>query len=226
MITIRVDQANRKLSASFAKLNKQQTCIAISRAINRSLTHGNAQFKKLIKKEYNIKNSDMNGAQIVKARSNYLSGDIRLSRKPIGLSHFNPRFDVQTAGSVKSLRVRSTKSGLVRSTVTRKGTAKKGVSIEIEKGKRIAIPYAFMIQGKNPVFARGKYENTGGKYSFLQRHKRVNSEGPDTPISRMVSTSIFGMSTNPQVDKEVKKDLTDFYSRRVSTEIANIISKM
>lgn len=222
---IKVDQANRELKGIFSSLNKTQIDNLIARAINRTLIHGNAKYKTLIRQNYNLKNADLKGARIAKAKATKLTGSLLLSKTPIGLSRFNPRFDLSSGGIVRSVKVRSTKNGLVQTVTNKRGKAKKGVSVEINKGKRVSIPYAFMIEGKNPVFARGSYERTGSGYSFLQRHKRVTKAGPDLPIERLVSTSVFGMASNPLVKIPIKQDITPFYKQRVQAEVNYALTK-
>jgi len=213
MITVNVDQACKDLKRFFANLSKQEIAKAQSAAINRTLIYGRSEIKKFIRGNYNIKSNELKSLFIKKASYNRLSGNITAPKKNISLSHFNPSFDFSSRGKISTIRITRTKNGLQKSTKSKRGSTGKGVSVEIKKGERVNLPYAFMIKDNNtmPVFARGKYK-TGGGYNFMHNKKRL-------PITKLLSTSIGAISTNNKMQRKLKADLTPEFRKRMIHEL-------
>ena len=227
MIQIRVDEANNKLKNAFADLSEEQTRQAIARAINRTLERGkNKYLKQAIRDEFVVTASDIStNLKIFTANKNNLQGTVNASRNPISITHFKPKFEYDSGSGKNVLSIIRKKGEVIKKETRRKGTAVKGVSIEIKPGKRQTLPFAFMIRGGNndnikPVFGRGKYQ--GG---FLQRHTRQNKSGSDTPIQKIFTSSISGMANNPDVKQKTMVDLTPEYEKRLLHEINFITRK-
>jgi hypothetical protein len=163
----------------------------------------------------------MRAIDIKRSTASTVTGDLRADRKPIPLDTFSPK--QQFSGSTLSI----TRRGAQKQTVlkrTRKTTTA-GVTIEVIKGKRELVPYAFMIPGgKARVFARGAYKQ-GTAHGFVQRQHRQESKGNDVPIKPLISLSVFGSVLNKSVQRHLQTTAKDFYPDRLVHEIEYIISK-
>ncbi|MBC7535191.1 MAG: hypothetical protein H7258_05815, partial [Ferruginibacter sp.] len=192
-------------------------------AINRTLTSGRVEGVKGIKNKYNIKRDILDTAfKIKKATSAVQIGEIKASSKAIGLSHFQPTFSFNKRSTTKY-----NKKG-VGSTRLHKGTSAQfgqGVTIEIIKGQKKTIPYAFMISGKMPVFARGKYESSGA-FAFIQRHKRAAVSGSDSPISSLTNISVYSSLVNNRVMPAVSIKINAKLQERMTHELTFRLSRM
>lgn len=220
---IRVDDTIKDFERKFDNLGKEQINKAAARAINRTLLKGRTEARKAVKAEYNIPQKNLDGIRNKNAFPSFLEGYITASAKPIPMDAFSPKFETG-GGSI---------------TVTRKGVQKtrdykrskknpgKGVSIEVKKGQRQIVPYAFMIKGAKPrVFARGQYKGGGSSFGFIQRHKRQNSSGSDTPIKPLISVTVHGAVINNRVRENIKKVIDDNFERNMEHEIKYLISRM
>lgn len=227
MITIKVDEVNKKLKDAFSPLSSEETNKAISRAINRTLERGrNKHLKNALMDQYVLTSPDVkNNLTIFRANKNNPEGTINASRSPISITHFKPRFEFNTNEGKGVLSIVRKKGQVIKTESSRKGMAKKGVSIEITKGDRTVLPFAFMIRGDGPkpVFARGEYK---GGFGFVQRHTRVNKTGPDTPIQKIFTASVSGMANNKDVKRRTMIDLTPEYEKRLLHEINFLTRKI
>lgn len=220
---INVDKTIRDLQKEFAHLSKEQMSKAAARAINRTLLKGRTEARKVVKMEYNIPQKNLSDIERKNAFPSFLEGYITASAKPIPMDAFSPRFET-SSGSI---------------TISRKGVQKtrdykrskknpgKGVSVEVKKGQRQVVPYAFMIRGAKPrVFARGKYKMGGGSFGFIQRNKRENRGGNDTPIKPLISVTVHGAVINDNVRQRIRKIVDDNFEKDMRHEIRYLISKM
>jgi len=90
---INVDEAIARITKNFAMLSKKEIANGISSAINRSITFGNAEGKRQIRKAYNIDQGTLNSSFATKrASTSLLIGEIKASSQPISLIHFQPTF--------------------------------------------------------------------------------------------------------------------------------------
>lgn len=223
MIMVNVDQAIKKLTKNFSALSEREIKSAIVSGINRSLQFGKTESGRQIKNSYNINTSVLSGGIIINsAKSSLMIGTIAASGKPIQLSHFQPTFSFNKKSTTKY-----SKSGVGKSSLLKSQSAayKKGVTVEIIKGKKSNIPYAFMIPGKRPVFARGAYK-TGGAYGFMRRHKRVNKTGSDTPVSPLITVTVHSSLTNKRVIPIVGDKINDKFSERMLHELTYRMNKI
>jgi hypothetical protein len=220
MIIVNVDQAIKDLKAAFSNLSKQEIEKAQAVAINRTLIFGRSEIKKFIKNSYNVKSADMKDLFINKAKPGRLTGSIGASNKNISLSHFNPRFDFTAAGKASTIRISRTKNGLVKSTKFKRGSAGKGVSVEIKKGSRVSLPYAFMVRNEStmPVFARGRYQS-GGSNDFIHGKNRL-------PITKLLSTSLGAIAIKEPIQARMQTNLTPYFKNRMIHEINYRLKKM
>lgn len=222
-VQINVDEAIARITKNFALLSKKEIAAGISAAINRSLTTGRAEGERQVRGNYNIKKDVLSEAfKIKKATSSLQIGEIKASTQAISLSHFSPSFSF-TRNSKTSYNKKGV--GVTRLLKKQSQEYNKGVTVEIIKGNRVSIPYAFMIAGKKPVFARGAYEK-GGKYGFIQRNKRVNKTGQDSPITSLVNISAYSSIVNDRVMPAVNVKIDAAFTKRLEAEFNYRLSRM
>lgn len=228
-IDLRVKSELYKLRDLSQKLSSREVSRATSAAINRSLSRSFTVIKSSIRQKYNISAYDLRDYRILKSTPQSLEGNLKVKRDPISLARFNPRFiSVSNSGNT-AISVRKSKDGLTKSSkLSKRKSPAKGVSIEIKKGKRMNIPYAFMIKNDSmkPVFARGEYMRGNGGYSFVKRRKRVTRKGSDLPISKLLSTSVYGSTTNPAIQSKVSVDVSAWYQKRLIQELTYRINRI
>lgn len=230
MVFINVQDANKKLEQAFAQLKPQQVATAMARAINRTLGKGRTTVKRNIKGKYNIKEPDMAQAlKVWNANKNHLQGSINASPKPISLSHFDPVVSFKSGGAkqVQLKRKKNKATGkyeIIGRSKKATGNDKLGASFSVIKGQTKNLPYAFIIKGSSnkPLFARGAY----GPGGFVQRHQRKNAKGSDTPLAKLLTTSVFASTQNEDVQKPTMVDLTADYEARLLHEINYLTSKI
>jgi hypothetical protein len=228
MITGQLSADLLKLYKLKKELSEKQLGRATAAAINRSLSHAVSTLKREIRHQYKAPTSTLNTFPLFKANSNKLEGFVKAKTHPLSLSHFDPRYEYGSGGSTFAIRVRTTKDGLTK-TIRKKqrGQPKKGVSIEIKKGQRITIPYAFMTGNdiQKPVFARGAYKQ-GGSYGLVRRNKRVNKKGMDLPIAKLLTVSVYGMAVNKSVSRNTQVDLSNYLMKRLEHEMRVRVNKI
>ncbi len=217
MIYIHTKDARKILTELGKGLSKKQLAQAQSRAINRSLEKARTEARRDVKKVYNIAQKDLKAIDIKRSTSLTLTGDLHANRKPIPLDTFSPK--QQFSGSTLSI----TRKGEQRRRILRRSrAATAGVSVEIIKGKREILPFAFLIPGGAPrVFARGEYKG-GTAHGLIVRKHRVIKTGNDTPVKPLISLSVFGGVLNDSVRKELIKTAQAFYPRRLEYELEAI----
>lgn len=228
MFSIKAQADLLKLHNLRRELSEKHLGRATSAAINRSLAYAVTTLKREIRHQYSVPTAALNALPLFKANPNKLEGYVKAKTHPLSLAHFNPRYEYSSGGNSFAVRVRTTRDGLTKTIKQKKrGTPKKGVSIEIKKGKRITLPFAFMT-GNNtekPVFARGAYKQ-GGSYGLVLRNKRVNKRGSDLPIAKILTVSVYGMAVNQSVTNNTQVNLSSFLMRRLEHEMRVRLSKI
>jgi len=222
-LQINVDEAIATITRNFALLSKKGIAAGTAAAINRSLTTGRAEGEKQIRSNYNIKKDVLSDAfKIKKATSLLQIGEIKASTQAISLSHFSPTFSF-----TRTSKTSYNKKGVAVTRILKRQSKDygKGVTVEIIKGHRVSVPYAFMIAGKKPVFARGAYEK-GGKYGFIKRNKRVNKTGQDSPITSLVNISAYSSIVNDRVMPGVNIKVSNAFTTRLEHELNYRLSRM
>lgn len=221
MIYIKTIDAQQALRRLGVELNKKELATAVVRAINRSLQKGRTIARTEVKKVYNISQKDLQGIDYRRANVSTLKGELIASKKPIPLDAFAPK--QLTASSTISI----SRKGSIR-TKTLKRVRKNfngGISIEVKRGERENIPYAFLIPGGAVrVFARGQYRD-GTQHGFVQRHHRVNKKGSDKPVKPLITVSELGSILNPGVMRNINKEIIKIYPDRLDHEIMFIVQK-
>lgn len=207
MITVRVDGAIKDLRRGFEFLSQSQVARASSQAINQTLLLGRTEARKAVKRVYNIPQRYLSGINIRKANINFLQGSVYASSKPIPMDAFAPKFEfIPASGTSGILSV--SRRGVLKQLAVSRTKGQVGVSIEVKKGDRQIIPYAFLIPGAKPrVFARGAYKAGNGEYGFLQRHTRLENDNGHDSVKPLISVTIFGAVVNPLVKRSIERKL-------------------
>lgn len=211
-ITIDVRGAIKELDhlakqASAEVLNK-----AVSRSINDTLKVQRTAIGRSVIRDYNIPKNYADTISVFTANKNTLTGYIKAGSKPISLANFKPQFI--GGGSLISNRLNK-KTKKLNQTV--RGTKKQSFGVSITIRKTSTIPYAFMIKGKFPVFARGGYKGSGS-FGFLNRSgpgSRINSKGMDTPIAKMISVTTRGAAFNKRTISGIKINTNKHFQDRL-----------
>ena len=223
MIKVNVEQATAYITKQFKNLDAKQITQATVRAINRSLQKGRTAARTEVKKVYNIPQKNLEGVKTIPANASTLTGAVAASTKPIPMDAFSPKFQTQTS----AIKISRKGIQVVKRLKGRRKNTQQGVSIEVMRGNRQVVPYAFMIAGAKPrVFARGKYRTGGGSFGFLQRNKRVNKSGSDTPIKPLVSTTIHSAVINDKVMHTINREVSPYYADRLQHELEQQVNKM
>jgi hypothetical protein len=220
---INVDEAIAKIKKNFEQLSEMETSAGIVSAINKTIQAGITEARRGIQGSYNIKIKDVQDAFATKyAKPSLQIGELSASPKSISLSHFQPTFSFN-----RHSKTSYSKNG-VGATRLLKGNAKafgQGVSFEVVKGQKKVLPYAFMIAGKMPIFARGAYTSKGN-YDFVLRHNRSKSIGNDTPITSMVTVSVYSAVVSKNVMPTVGTKMYNDFEKKLNHEFEWRLNKM
>lgn len=225
MIEINVKADVDKFRQFSKDLTDRQINIATSRAINRTLLQGRTVARDAVKRIYNIPQRYVGGININRSttaskRENYLTGSIYASTKPIPMDAFAPRFSFNRR-SVTSISRR----GVSKTKFTSRGNKNfgQGVSIEVIKGKREIVPFAFMLPSMSGrVFGRGMYK-TGNNFGFVRRNKRQEyiPTGNDS-VTPMLSVSVHAAVINKTAENNIKEKVVSVFPPNLSHEFQNI----
>lgn len=222
MIRVSVRRAVQTLRDAQEELSPRLFNQAVSRALNESILQGRTVGRSAVKEIYNIPQRYVGGINIRKATPITLTSKLYASTIPIPMDAFSPRF--KTASKSFTITRRGEQRTKERST-KRKGQAA-GVSIEVIKGKREVIPFAFMIEGGRPrVFARGKYR-TGSSYGFVQRNKRVNKSGSDIPVKPLLSVTVHAAVINKKSIAKINARVMQVFPASVERNISFMLSRI
>ena len=221
MIYIKTDSAVNALKRLNYELSERQIALACTRAINRSLEKGRTTARKEIKAVYNISQKNLSGIDYKRANTATLTGKLFASRKPIPIDAFSPKQET----SSQSIKISRKGQQKIKQFTQAKKNPVVGVSVEIKRGEREIIPYAFMIAGGAVrVFARGDYK-TGTSYGFVQRHERVSNDGNDVPIKPLITISEYGSILNHRVLSQIGRQVQEFYPDRLVHELSFLIDQ-
>ena len=171
---------------------------ALSRSFNEAILVGRTEARKAVKDIYNIPQRYLAGVNVYKSTPGNLTAKLYASKIPIPMDAFAPKF--QQRG--KSFTI--TRRGQQKVAALRRGiNSAIGVSIEVFKGKREIVPFAFMIEGGKPrVFARGAYKVSS--YGFVQRNKRENKKGNDVAVKPLLSVTVHAAVVNKKALDRVR----------------------
>lgn len=222
MIRVNVQRAIRVLQEEGERLGRRNLNKAISRALNESILAGRTQARSSVKSLYNIPQRYLGGINVIKSTSVSLVAKLYASSTPIPMDAFSPKFQTSTMSITISRRGEQRTRTRQRA---RKNIAA-GVSIEIRKGNKETIPYAFMIQGGKPrVFARGEYKN-GTSFGFVQRNKRVNKSGADIPVKPLLSVTVHAAVINQRSIGQIQQKVNAVFPVSIQRNIAYMLSSV
>lgn len=216
-VWINARPAIRAIADAREKLGEKNFNKAVSYSLNEAIMVGRTEARKAVKEVYNIPQRYVGGINIMKATPGSLFAKLYAPTTPIPMDAFSPKFKANN----KSITI--SRKGVQKTRAIKrikKGTV--GVSIEVLKGKREVVPYAFMIDGAKPrVFARGAYKS--GSYGFITRNKRVNSTGSDTPIKPLLSVTIHAAVINKKALAKVQVRINDTLPGALVRNIARLM---
>lgn len=219
MITVNVRTDTRQLSRGFACLTKKEVAKATSMAINKTLLKGRTVARTAVKQMYNIPQRYLQGIGVKRSNAVNLKGYIYASTKPIPMDAFSPRFQLITGGKVSGVQS-ITKRGSVRVKSVKRARQQGGVTIEVKRGEKQVVPYAFLLPNSKPrVFARGEYKSGNGSYGFVQRHKRSESDNGNDSVKPLLSVTVFGAVINPVVKRNIANVLKADYKRNLAAAL-------
>lgn len=226
MITVNVRIQTNRIASAFAALSGRQIDKATSVAINKTLLKGRTAARTAVKRVYNIPQRNLQGVNIRYSKPSFLQGNIHATSRPIPMDAFSPKFDIASGGRVLGTQSIS-KRGVLSTRIAKNKKQRLGVSIEVKKGDRTVVPFAFMLPGMKPrIFARGEYEKGNGSFGFIKRHTREeNSQGHDA-VKPLVSVTVFGAVVNPTVNRELVRVVNADYDRNLMTALRHQLSKM
>lgn len=221
MVFVSVKSAILTLQKAAVELNSQQFAKACSRALSETILQGRTKARSAVKAIYNIPQKNLSGINVEKSTSKSLVALLYASTTPIPMDAFNPIY--HTAVSTISV----TRKGAQKiKSKTKNQTVGQGVSIEVIKGKRETISYAFMIAGAKPrVFARGAYKS-GTSYGFVQRHQRVSSTGSDIPIKPLLSITVHAAVINKKSLLDIQTKVNDVFPRILERNISFMLNRL
>jgi len=217
MIYVDTRPAIRSLRKLGEDLSDKNMTRAISRAMNETVLQARTQARAAVKSIYNIPQKNLKGVDVIRSKPQTLVAKLFASATPIPMDAFSPIFHTAT----QSISV--SRKGVQKLKGNKKQTVGQGVSIEVIKGKRETIPYAFMIAGAKPrVFARGQY-NSGAKYGFVRRHKRLSAAGNDLPIKPLLSVTVHAAVINKKALQTIKANVDAVFPRALERNISFLL---
>lgn len=223
MIEVNVKSNIDEFSALTARLSKKQIAKATSDAINKTLLLGRTESRKQVRRVYNIPNRYLNYIDVKRAKPSNLAGNIFARTIPLPMDAFNPVFNQVSNGAIVG-RLRVTRRGQLKQSRARGAAEGSGVTIEVRKGRKTIVPYAFLLPGSKPrVFARGDYES-GGRYAFIRRHHREANSNNNDRVTNMLSVTIYGALINNDVLPSVERRVADNYNRLLENALLRQIS--
>lgn len=185
--------AIRKLKQA---LSKEEIAKATNRAINRSLEQARTQISTLMRNKYKMPAFlvTKDTLKIVRSTRSSLTGFIAAKASPESLAHFPLKAyqgQEQTASRLTSKKDnKGRRQYMVKARTLKNTTDRKGVFIEVVKGRKQNITSAFLVfnNGRPLVMARGEYKGSQG----FKRGK------PRLPITKLNTKSVFWGSLYPK----------------------------
>jgi hypothetical protein len=195
------------------QLDEKEIKLAISRSINRTLTHIRAKLVKEIPKVYTVKGFQVRDRfEFEKSNRNTLTGKVKGVSNRISASNFDNTY---TKGGITTKITRSKKAGMV----TKSKPSRKADSLVLkvyrgQPGKKVYSTF-LMNRGGAQFFAfRGKYKKTG-EYQKAQFGGRK--------IKGLLTQSVWDMAMNDGVQLPTSADGMAFFLKRFEAEANNLI---
>jgi len=205
MFEINIQSDMVKVMKGFSKLDRDSINRAAANAINRSISAGKTTAIKEIMKLYNI---DKKYLSDKRSKTNFYSA-ITLWRS----NKYSLTGKIRAFGNALPI---------ICFPVTQTAT---GISIQVKKGSSSTIKEAFLSQRKKGdvgIFARGKYN----KGVFQPRFHRVKPpDQPDTPITKLTTTSVRAMVSQPAVLKAIAQKAEQTFPNRFKHELTWLVTR-
>jgi len=189
-------EAIKDLRRQYSHISEQQVDRAVSLAFNATMQKSRTQLARAIRRRYPqsaLKQGGYSGGKgliIDRANRRRLYATLSVSSKRVPLIYFKSK---EVAG---------------------------GVQVEVTKGERHVLPFAFIAKGelrRKQVLARGRYRRGRG---FVLRRKRVDKRPHDLPITTLVGV---------RVNRPAPEDLlhtANFARKIVSNQLSRFFDKI
>lgn len=213
MFYINIKEALQSIEAHKNKLTKDQLSRALALSMNETVALQRTQSRQFVRKTFNMPAPEIKSIDLKRANKNNLIAELGASGKPVSLTYFKPKFATKTFSATTLYSAKD------KSLEKKVGKGKKqpnlGVSIEIYKGQRKSLPFAFMTKdSRKPVFARGQY-GAAPSYGLTLRDKRVNKKGSDLPIANLISLSPSGAAFSQKTMTTIPVDMTKEFEKKL-----------
>ena len=222
MIEISVKEALREFESAKQQLGERQFNKAVSRSINESILKGRTEARKAVKAIYNIPQRYLGGININRSNSLSLTASLFASATPIPMDAFSPKYETASMGlSISKKGVQKQKS-YKRS---RKNPVA-GVSIEVIRGNREIIPFAFLLAAaQSRVFARGEYKG-GGSYGFIQRHTRLANDSGNDSVKPLLSVTVHAAVINKTSLDKISAEVNNTFPKSIERNVGLLIAEI
>lgn len=145
-----------------------------------------------IREKFNVRKADLDPRLRVRLPTYAnLTSEIKVSGLPIPLTYFGAR---EVRDSRSGVRIQDRRSGRIQ----RRSSLARGVSYEIEKGKRANLPKAFMA-----------FHNAFGRVEVFQRKGKERY-----PLRTFRSITIPSMLEQPRVIERIRARIQDNFDKR------------
>ncbi|UAY56253.1 phage tail protein [Arachidicoccus terrestris] len=218
MIVVDTKQAIQDYQKLGEALSKKELHKGISSAINKTMAKGRTAARRAVSDEYNIPQRSLKVVDYLRSNSSTLTAKLGADSRPLPVTTFSPKYEMPTQ------TISVTRRGQVKTKDRRRrnSNAGNGVSLEVHKGVRKMIPYAFMTRSIVGVFGRGNYVDRG----FQRRHQRVANTGNDLPIRDMVSVSVHTAVINKDSLQKIRDIVKEGFPRALEHELQYRLSKL
>lgn len=213
------------LREQFANLTNYQFKQAVSRGINKTAMTGRTVARAAVKQVYTITQKGVSNAIDIKSSTpGTLTANILASAKPVPIQEFKHQF-ISTAGAIQKIKKRAGRDGKTITTSTR--TAKRNLgtfTIEAFKGRKVEVPYAFIIPtSTRTIFGRGIYK-TGGNWGFRIRQAgeprlRTNSGGTNEKVTPLTSVTVHAAAINKNTQMLIATRIESVFLKNIEHEL-------
>lgn len=218
MINIKIEDETKALEKLAQQLSDKNLNVANVRAINVAIRKAKTQYRRQVAARYNLKYADTANIPVSNnATYSKPEGTIKGDPKPVSLSRFNPEF--KKKHTIKGNKKRTRDGKKYKTTFDSKTFQIEGVSVEILKGQKKRIPFAFMVQSDKPgvgmqVWARGSY--SGGKF---------NTSKERMPITPLKTVSPFSSLTNEDIQNNTEVRATEDMGKEFERQVNLLLRK-
>jgi hypothetical protein len=159
MVFVSIKPELKDLQELAKQLSDKQLNAVLIRGINKTLMLGRTEARSNVKSQYNIPQKNISSVDISRASGIKPHGSIFAPVAKVSMNTFSPKYETTSFSVSIGKRGDRKKRDFKRN----KKSPAMGVSIEVIKGKRTVVPFAFMAKNKDlkKVFARGNYNSSG-----------------------------------------------------------------